>query len=91
MKLHRLAALLPIVYFAAGVAGAVAQPAADVSYSRHPELASAQASIRQAFVQIERAQSANRDRLGDHAENAKRLLDQASWELKAAAEYANGR
>ncbi|WP_153101316.1 hypothetical protein [Paraburkholderia hayleyella] len=91
MKFHRLAALLPIVYLTAGIASASAQPVEDVSYARHPELAAAQASIRQAFGQISRAQEANYNRLGDHADRAKRLLDEASAELKAAAEYANGR
>ncbi|WJF90052.1 hypothetical protein QS306_13280 [Paraburkholderia bonniea] len=80
----------------ASVAGCVVAPPApppeqDISWQLHPELAAAQASIRRAYDATSRAQSANQNQLGDHAERAKGLLDQASAELKAAAEYANMR
>jgi hypothetical protein len=66
-------------------------PAQNIDASKHPHLASAQASIADAYQKIDTAQQANRDRLGDHAQRAKELLAQASQELKAAAEYANHR
>jgi hypothetical protein len=69
---------------------AIAQrPATDIDPAHHPNLAEAQHHIAQAFDKIDEAQSANRDRLGDHAAKAKDLLMQASRELKAAAIYAD--
>jgi hypothetical protein len=64
-------------------------PAQNIDPNKHPNLASAQASIAHAYQKIDTAQQANRDQLGDHAERAKQLLVQASQELKEAAEYAN--
>jgi len=66
-------------------------PAQNIDPNKHSNLASAQASIAQAYQKIEAAQQANRDKLGNHAQKAKELLIQASQELKAAAEYANHR
>ena len=69
---------------------AIAQrPATNIDPSRHPNLAEAQHHILQAFEKVEEAQRANKDQLGGHAEKAKQLLDQASRELKEAAEFAN--
>jgi hypothetical protein len=81
-------AILTAALVFAGVA--IAQgPGVDIDRAKHPNLAEAQMHIQQAYAKIEQAQSANHDRLGDHAEKAKQLLAQASQELKAAAEYAN--
>jgi len=71
---------------------AIAQkPARNVSGARHPNLAAAQRFCRQAFDKTVQAQQANEWDLGGHAQKAKELLDQASNELKQAAEASNRR
>jgi hypothetical protein len=82
--------LTPLVGLAvlAGAAG-IAQPARDISSRRHPNLAAAQRLTQQAFDKIAAAQQANEFDMGGHAQRAKDLLDQASRELKQAAEDAN--
>lgn len=65
------------------------RPETDIDPAKHPNLAEAQHHIVQAFEKIDEAQKANKDQLGGHAEKAKQLLDQASHELKEAAEFAN--
>ncbi len=65
------------------------RPATNVDPGRHPNLAEAQHHIVQAFEKIEVAQKENKFDLGGHADKAKELLDQASRELKEAAEYAD--
>lgn len=67
------------------------RPETNIDPARHPNLAEAQHHILQAFEKIDEAQRANKDQLGGHAEKAKQLLDQASRELKEAAEFANHR
>jgi len=64
-------------------------PAENISPRRHPNLAAAQRLCFQAFEKIQAAQAANEWDLGGHAAKAKELLDQASRELKEAAETAN--
>ena len=66
-------------------------PVQDIDSRRHPNLAEAQHHIAEANRAIAAAQKANREGLGGHAEKARRFLDQASQELKEAAEYANTR
>jgi len=65
------------------------RPETNVDPSKHANLAEAQHHILQAFEKIDEAQRTNRDQLGGHAEKAKQLLDQASRELKEAAEFAD--
>ncbi len=65
------------------------RPETNIDPARHANLAEAQHHILQAFEKIDEAQRVNKDQLGGHAEKAKALLDQASRELKEAAEYAN--
>jgi len=55
----------------------------------HPNLAAAQRHLDQAFEKINAAQAANEWDMDGHAAKAKDLIDQASRELKAAAETAN--
>jgi hypothetical protein len=70
---------------------AVAQvPVATIDPQNHGNLAAAQQSIIQAFNSISAAQSANDDKLGGHAGNAKNLLRQANDEIIAAANVADG-
>ena len=64
-------------------------PAENVSGKRHPNLAAAQRLCVQAFDKIQAAQAANEFDMDGHAAKAKELLDQASRELKEAAEAAN--
>jgi hypothetical protein len=61
----------------------------NISPQKHPHLAEAQKMIGGAIGQIDAAQSAWGDKLGDHAQRAKQLLIQADGELKQAALYAN--
>jgi len=56
---------------------------------RHPNIAAAQRLIEQAFDRISEAQRANEWDMRGHARRAKELLDQASHELKLAAEAAD--
>ncbi|HEY6130102.1 MAG TPA: hypothetical protein VIW23_18155 [Candidatus Acidoferrum sp.] len=67
------------------------RPETNVNPAKHPNIAEAQHHIVQAFEKIEEAQRANKEELGGHAEKAKQLLDQASRELKEAAEFADHR
>jgi hypothetical protein len=64
-------------------------PAENVGGKRHPNLAAAQRLCVQAFDKIQAAQAANEFDMDGHAAKAKDLLDQASRELKEAAEAAN--
>jgi hypothetical protein len=76
------------------VPSAVAQkgvppPAQNVSGKRHPNLAAAQRLTDDAYHKLEAAQQANEFDMDGHAAKAKELLDQASREMKMAAEAAN--
>ncbi|MDD2309557.1 MAG: hypothetical protein PHH91_08250 [Desulfuromonadaceae bacterium] len=66
-----------------------AEPELNVSSRRHPNIASAQVLSRQAYYKIVRAQRANRNDLGGHAQRAKELLVQVNEELKLSAGAAN--
>ena len=72
-------------------AAADAAPQRNVSAKRHPNLAGAQRFANDAYQKIVAAQKANEFDLGGHAEKAKQLLEEASRELKAAAEAANSK
>jgi hypothetical protein len=74
---------------AALFAGGVAVGQENIDAHRHPHLAEAQRLISSAEGQIDQAQAAWKDKLGDHAQRAKDLLRQADGELKQAAEYSN--
>ena len=65
------------------------KPKENVSAGRHPNLAAAQRLSRQAWQRVVDAQAANEFDMQGHAQKAKDLLDQASNELKMAAEAAN--
>ncbi len=64
-------------------------PVVNIDAHKHPNLAGAQNHIVQAYQLIDRAQSANHDELGGHAQKAKELLMQADAELRAAATVSN--
>ena len=64
------------------------KPERDIG-RHHPNLAAAQRFCAQAFEKINQAQAANEWDMNGHAQKAKELLDQASHELKEAAEVAN--
>jgi len=61
-------------------------PEQNISAKRHPNLAAAQRLLDQAFNKIEAGQRANEFDLEGHAAKAKSLIDEASKELKQAAE-----
>jgi hypothetical protein len=65
------------------------EPAENIDWSRHPNLAAAQDLSRQAFDKMTAAQQANEYDLGGHAGHAKDLLHQANWEIKQAAMVSN--
>jgi hypothetical protein len=65
------------------------KPARNVSANKHPNLAAAQRLCVEAFDKISLAQQANEFDMKGHAKKAKELLEQASNELKEAAEAAN--
>jgi len=64
-------------------------PELNVNQKRHPDIAAAQRSSRQAYDKISRAQKANRYDMEGHAQIAKELLGQVNDELKLAADAAN--
>jgi hypothetical protein len=64
-------------------------PVVNIDAHKHPNLAGAQSNIVQAYQLIDKAQGANRDELGGHAQKAKDLLMQADAELRAAANVSN--
>jgi len=87
-RTHLSATVLGALLVVGGIA--IAQPPErNISGARHPNLAAAQRFSRQAYEKIVAAQEANEWDLGGHAQRAKELLDQASNELKLAAETAN--
>lgn len=88
MKALSLTAALTTLLMVGG-ASLAQNPAEDISPQRHPNLAAAQRLIRQAYEKIGVAQRDNHWDMHSHAQRAKDLLDQASHELKAAAEEAN--
>jgi hypothetical protein len=82
-----LAGLAGLLLILAGLA--VAQPKANVSPGKHPNLAAAQRFSQQAYTKIIAAQQANEWDMQGHAQKAKNLLDQVNSELKLAAGAAN--
>lgn len=64
-------------------------PVVNIDPYHHGNLAAAQSSIVSAYQSINRAQQANDDQLGGHAQRAKDLLVQADQELRLAANVAN--
>ncbi|MDN7676726.1 hypothetical protein QZM22_30680 [Burkholderia oklahomensis] len=89
MKTKRIGLILAATSLLVGASVAFSQTAMNIDPNYHRNLANAQAQIRQAYNFISQAQLANHDQLSGHAENAKRLLQQAADELKAAALTAN--
>ena len=65
------------------------EPAQNVSARKHPNLAAAQKMLLSASEKIEAAQKGNEYDMEGHAAKAKDLINQASDELKLAAEAAN--
>ena len=87
-KTKAVSAALGAAFVIGGLA-AWAQPKQNISGARHPNLAAAQRLCDQAFMRITDAQQANEFDLAGHAAKAKELLDQASHELRLAAEQSN--
>jgi hypothetical protein len=67
------------------------KPVENIDPNKHPNLASGQQHIIQAYQRIDDARTANKEELGGHAEKALQLLVQADHELKLGAEYADHR
>jgi hypothetical protein len=66
-------------------------PRPDIDPHKHPNLAEAQRLLDQAYHKTVDAQKANEFDMSGHAQKAKDLMDQASRELKQAAEVASHR
>jgi hypothetical protein len=67
------------------------RPVVNIDRQRHGNLAAAQSFIVEAYDKLDRAQQANEDQLGGHAQRAKDLLSQADQEVRLAANAANRR
>jgi Spy/CpxP family protein refolding chaperone len=75
-----------------GAAAASAQPVPPPEQDvgrHHGNIEAAQSLTRQAWDRVSDAQRANHGDTGGHLRRAKELLDEASAEMKAAAEYIN--
>jgi hypothetical protein len=88
MKRTILAVILGLVMLA-GTSAFAQKPVRNVSPKKHPNIAAAQKFCQKAFDCTVKAQKANEFDLGGHAQKAKDLLEQASAELKLAAEVSN--
>lgn len=86
-----LGGLLGVGLMATGILIAQGPPERDIDPGRHPHLAQAQKHIMEAFDSITHAQQANDWDMEGHAEHAKKLLDEASHEVKQAAWIADHR
>ncbi len=64
-------------------------PVQNIDPNVHPNLAAAQGLIAQAYSRIGASRQDNDYDMTGHAAKAQSLLDQASRELKLAAEWAN--
>jgi hypothetical protein len=73
----------------AGTSAFAQKPVRNVSPKKHPNIAAAQKFCQKAYEKTVAAQKANEFDLGGHAQKAKDLLEQASSELKQAAEVSN--
>lgn len=91
MKKFSVASAVVGAVLGLSVAAVAQEPVRNIDPARHGNLAAAQDLIRQAFDRITTAQQDNRYDLGGHAGRAKSLLQQASEELRMAADAANRR
>jgi hypothetical protein len=83
-----LGAILGSAVFAAGVMVGQAPPPPVVSVNStvHPNLAAAQRDILAAYNELALAQKANNNNMGNHADSAASLLDQANAQVLLAAQ-----
>lgn len=91
MKKHLAIAALGALWVASATAAAaqpVSPPPVDVG-RHHGNIEEAQRLTREAFERVTAAQQDNHDDAGGHLQRAKELLDQASAEMKQAAEFIN--
>ena len=93
MKTHLTAAALAALCMAAAtIAAAQPAPPPEQDVGRHHgNIEAAQKLTRQAWDRLSAAQQDNRDDAGGHLRRAKEYLDQASAEMKQAAEFINSR
>jgi hypothetical protein len=90
MKRIFLGSLLGAGLFGAGVLYGQ-RPVENIDPHRHPNLASAQHHLQEAWGNAEEARKENKDELGGHAGKAQEHISAADMELKAAAEFADHR
>ena len=92
MKSLSTAAACIAILFTVGPTLAFSQPVPPPEQDvgrHHGNIEAAQRYTRMAYDRISMAQRDNHDNTGGHLRRAKELLDQASAEMKAAAEYVN--
>jgi hypothetical protein len=87
-KMQLFTAILCAVLFCG--ATVAQEPVLDIDRGRHPNLAEAQRLVVEANRYVTMAQQDNRYDMHGHAEKARDLLVKVNFELKAAAEAANG-
>jgi hypothetical protein len=85
-----LGSLLGVGLFCGGVLYGQ-RPVENIDSHRHPNLASAQHHLQEAWGNAEEARKENKDELGGHAQKAQEHIEAADMELKAAAEFADHR
>ncbi len=92
MKGRKLVAagVLCVVLACPGVLAAQ-QPTVSIDTDGHGNLSAAQEYVVRAWERIDQAQKINNYNLGGHAARAKELLDQATDEIRAAADELNAR
>ena len=78
-----------VIFLLAGTMVYAEGPQQNVSKARHPNIAAAQRLTANAYDKLVAAQNANEFDMAGHAKKAKELLEQASAEMKLAAEAAN--
>jgi len=90
MKRNKLMVIAALFTILAGAGVVFAQaPVVNIDHRRHGNLAAAQQSIVEAYQRLNKAQAANEDQLGGHAQRAKELLTEADQEIRLAANVAN--
>lgn len=87
-KTHYLIAVLAVALLLVGMSFAQ-RPETDIDPHRHPNLAEAQHHIMQAYESVKKAEAEHPAEYGGHAGKALEVLDQASREVKEAAEVYN--
>jgi len=93
MKIRKLklGSVMGLCLLTGGIVIAQNPSVENIDPARHPHLAAAQHHLRMAWDESSAAQHANDWDMSGHAAHARQLMEEASRELKMAAEAANRR